>query len=44
MYNIIKIHRRINNEKFMQKAKPELIQQTKDRIDEIVNQEKTIKG
>ncbi len=33
---------RINNEKFMANAKPELIEQTKNRIDEITVQEKAI--
>ncbi len=33
---------RINNEKFMNNAKPELIEQTKSRIDEITVQEKAI--
>ena len=36
------LNARINNEKFMANAKPELIQQTKDRIEEITIQEKTI--
>ena len=31
-----------DNEKFLQNAKPELVQQTKDRIEEIIGQEKTI--
>ena len=34
---------RVNNEKFMNNAKPELIEQTKARIEEITVQEKTIK-
>ncbi len=34
---------RVNNEKFMNNAKPELIEQTKARIEEIAVQEKTIK-
>lgn len=33
---------RINNEKFMANAKPELIEQTKNRVEEITVQEKTI--
>ena len=33
---------RVNNEKFMNNAKPELIEQTKNRIEEIIIQEKAI--
>ena len=33
---------RTNNEKFMANAKPELIEQTKNRIEEIIVQEKAI--
>ena len=34
---------RLNNEKFMQNAKEELINQTKTRIDEIIARENVIK-
>ena len=42
VYEKNSLNARINNEKFMANAKPELIQQTKDRIEEITIQEKTI--